>query len=60
MFCRKDIVIRIHLTTSADVARTYNAGLPDFSWFKIPKQGKYTKLPQNIPNGHKIFPMAVK
>jgi hypothetical protein len=21
---------------------------------------KYTKLPQNIPNGHKIFPMAVK
>jgi hypothetical protein len=25
------------------------------------KTGKtYTKLPQNIPNGHKIFPMAVK
>jgi hypothetical protein len=21
---------------------------------------KYTKLPQNIPNGHKIFAMAVK
>jgi hypothetical protein len=21
---------------------------------------KCTKLPQNIPNGHKIFPMAVK
>jgi hypothetical protein len=21
---------------------------------------KYTKLPQNIPNGHKIFPMAIK
>jgi hypothetical protein len=21
---------------------------------------KYTKLPQNIPNGHKIFPMDVK
>jgi hypothetical protein len=21
---------------------------------------KYTKLAQNIPNGHKIFPMAVK
>jgi hypothetical protein len=21
---------------------------------------KYTKLPQNIPNGHKIFPMSVK
>jgi hypothetical protein len=22
--------------------------------------GKYTKLQQNLPNGHKIFPMAVK
>jgi hypothetical protein len=21
---------------------------------------KYTKLSQNIPNGHKVFPMAVK
>jgi hypothetical protein len=38
----------------------YWAGLPDFSWSKIPKRGKYTKLPQNIPNGHKIFPMALK
>jgi hypothetical protein len=27
-----------------------SAGLPDFSWSKIPKRGKYTKLPQNIPN----------
>jgi hypothetical protein len=26
--------------------------LPDFSWYKIPKQRKYTKLPQNIPNDH--------
>jgi hypothetical protein len=22
--------------------------------------GKYTKLPQNIPNGYTIFPMAIK
>jgi hypothetical protein len=21
---------------------------------------QYTKLPQNIPNGHEIFPMAIK
>jgi hypothetical protein len=29
-------------------------GLPDFSWYKIPKTGK------NIPNGHKIYQMAIK
>jgi hypothetical protein len=28
-------------------------GLPDLSWYKIPKLGKYTKSPHNIPNGHK-------
>jgi hypothetical protein len=28
--------------------------LPDFSWYKIPKLKKYTKLPQTIPNDHKI------
>jgi hypothetical protein len=26
-------------------------GLPDFSWYKIPKREKYTKLPQTV---HKI------
>jgi hypothetical protein len=36
------------------------AGLPDFSWSNIPKRKKYTKLPQNIPNGHKIHKMAAK
>jgi hypothetical protein len=30
------------------------SGLPDFSWYKIPKREKYTKLPQTIPNVHKI------
>jgi hypothetical protein len=36
-------------------------GLPDFSWSKIPKRGKFypittkcTKCPLNISNGHKI------
>jgi hypothetical protein len=28
-------------------------GLPDFSWYNIPKQEKYPKLPK-IPSGHKI------
>jgi hypothetical protein len=27
---------------------------------KYPNEENYTKLPQNVPNGHKIFPMAVK
>jgi hypothetical protein len=43
------------------------AGLPDFSWFKIPKLGKiyqittkYTKSPQNIPNYHKICQITTK
>jgi hypothetical protein len=29
-------------------------GLPDFSLNKIQKREKYTKLPQTIPNVHKI------
>jgi hypothetical protein len=31
------------------------AGLPDFSWYSIPKRWKYTKWPQNIPKCHKIY-----
>jgi hypothetical protein len=27
-------------------------GQPDFSWYNIPKGGKYTKLSQNVTNGH--------
>jgi hypothetical protein len=37
------------------------AGLPDFSWYNVPKRGKdipnslkFNKWPQNIPNSHKI------
>jgi hypothetical protein len=43
------------------------AGLPDFSWYNIPKRGKtyqitikYSKWPQNILTGSKIEQMAVK
>jgi hypothetical protein len=42
-------------------------GLPDFYWYNIPKLGKiyqitmkYTKWPQNIPNGRTIDQMALK
>jgi hypothetical protein len=34
--------------------------LPDFSWHNIPKREKYSKLPQIIPNVHKIYQMPVK
>jgi hypothetical protein len=30
------------------------AGLPDFSWYKIPKQGKIYQITTTIPNVHKI------
>jgi hypothetical protein len=49
-------------------------GLPDLSWYNIPKRKKYipniykiyqmatkcTKWPQNVPNGHKMYQMATK
>jgi hypothetical protein len=34
-------------------------GLPDFSWYDIPKLEKYTKWPQNVQNGRKIDQMAI-
>jgi hypothetical protein len=30
-------------------------GLPDISFYNIPKRGKYTKFQHNIPNGRKIY-----
>jgi protoporphyrinogen oxidase len=43
------------------------AGLPDFSWYNIPKREKiyqitirYSKMDKNIPEGHKIYQIAVK
>jgi hypothetical protein len=36
-------------------------GLPDFSGCDIPKWGKiYIETGKNIPNGHKIYQMAIK
>jgi hypothetical protein len=37
------------------ISHVVESGLPDFSWYKIPKLEKYTKLPQTIPNVHKIY-----
>jgi hypothetical protein len=31
-----------------------------FFWYNIQKWGEIYQMIQNIPNGHKIFPMAVK
>jgi hypothetical protein len=33
-------------------------GLPDFSWYNIPKRGKYSKILQDIPHYHKIHQVA--
>jgi hypothetical protein len=35
-----------------DDAQSLQTGLPDFSWYNIPKQEN--KLPLNLPNGRKI------
>jgi hypothetical protein len=40
--------------------RNHTQGCQIFLGPKYQKGEKYTKLPQNIPNGYKIFPMAVK
>jgi hypothetical protein len=34
--------------------------LPDFACRNVPKGAKYTKRPHTIPNGHKLYQMAVK
>jgi hypothetical protein len=36
------------------------AGLPDFSWHNIPKQGKIYQVTTTLQNGQRIFQMAVK
>jgi hypothetical protein len=36
------------------------AGLPNVSWYMIPKLEKCTKRTQNVPNGHKISQMYIK
>jgi hypothetical protein len=31
------------------------SGLPDFSWYNIPKRENIPKLPQNLQNGYKLY-----
>jgi hypothetical protein len=38
----------------------FRSGLPDFSSYSIPKRGKCTKLPENLPNRHEKYQMVVK
>jgi hypothetical protein len=59
---RAQIAIRKHLVFQnralyfllQRISMPLRPGLPDFSWYKIPKLEKYTKLPRTIPNVYKI------
>jgi hypothetical protein len=42
------------------IGNASESGLPDFVDKIYRNVEKYTKLPQNIPNGHKIYQMPVK
>jgi hypothetical protein len=69
-FCRKNLFGQKHLQKIIQIGGKSQprilmlrkgAGLPDFSWYNIPKwEENIPKCPQNKPNGHKIFEMAVK
>jgi hypothetical protein len=52
------VVLRLNFSFET---RRFLSGLPDISWYNIPKweeytrmATKYTKWPQNIPNGSEI------
>jgi hypothetical protein len=50
-------ILRIVCVTghvTGHVSLLIQAGLPDFSWYKIPKREKYTKLPRTMPKVSKI------
>jgi hypothetical protein len=40
--------------------RKSEAGVPDFSWHNIPKRGDIYQMTATLPNGHKIYQLAVK
>jgi hypothetical protein len=48
------------LTALAAGVVTHDQGCQIFLGPNYQNGIKYTKCPQNIPNGHKIFPMAIK
>jgi hypothetical protein len=53
---RSDEICRIIVPPN----RSPKAGLPDLSWYIIPKREKYTKISINRPNGHKRDQMTIK
>jgi hypothetical protein len=48
---------KVFISLIAETSR--NAGLPDFSWYMIPKPEKCTKQTQNVLNGHKISQISL-
>jgi hypothetical protein len=53
------MIFREAWTASVNPLR-WKAGLPDFSCYNTyTERGKNTTLAQNIPNGYKIYRMAV-
>jgi hypothetical protein len=58
------LFLRRNNKLSVNIHDRWAAGLPDFSWYNIPKRGKIyqinIKLQQNIANGRKKVIMAVK
>jgi hypothetical protein len=48
------------ITGSGHLFETWQPGLPDFSWYNIPKREIYTKWQYSLPDGHKIYQIAVK
>jgi hypothetical protein len=50
--------MEVQILKYAEVQLAICPGLPDFSLFNIPKRGKYTDLPVNVPNCGNIFQMA--
>jgi hypothetical protein len=64
LMCQTNLATLLHprrkLTSALRRSSHEIPRLPDFSWSNKPKWEKYTKRPQNIPSGRKIYPLAVK
>jgi hypothetical protein len=55
-----DIVSQLPLSRLNHKKIWRQSGLSDFSWYKIPKREKYTKLTRTIPNVHKNITKDLK
>jgi hypothetical protein len=59
--CKNGVMMVVLRLNFSFETRRFLSGLPDISWYNIPKweeytrmATKYTKWPQNIPNGSEI------